>query len=56
MGCAAAEPSLGNMLVNAQSNATVAPWAVFIPTVAIIVMLGALYALADDLRERDASD
>lgn len=45
-------PSLGNMLVNAQSNLTVAPWAALMPSVVGVVMLCALYAVADDLRER----
>ncbi len=48
-------PSLGNILANAQSNVMIAPWAVFIPAATIIVMLCALYALADDLREHDPS-
>lgn len=46
-------PSLGNMLANAQSNITVAPWAAFIPSVAGIVMLFALYAVGDELRAMD---
>jgi peptide/nickel transport system permease protein len=45
-------PTLGNMLVNAQSNITVAPWAAIVPSVVIVVMLFALYAVADELRER----
>ena len=46
-------PSLGNLLVNGQSNSTIAPWAVLIPAITVIVLLCALYALGDDLR-RDA--
>ncbi|MDP9106254.1 MAG: hypothetical protein M3N49_10010 [Candidatus Eremiobacteraeota bacterium] len=45
-------PSLGNMLVNAQSNVTVAPWAAIIPSAVTVVVLFALYALGDELRER----
>ena len=45
-------PSLGNMLVNAQSNLTVAPWAAIIPSAVTVVVLFALYALGDELRER----
>jgi peptide/nickel transport system permease protein len=43
-------PSLGNMLVNAQSNAVVAPWIPIVPTVVMIVTLFALYAVAAELR------
>jgi ABC-type dipeptide/oligopeptide/nickel transport system permease component/ABC-type dipeptide/oligopeptide/nickel transport system permease subunit len=45
-------PSLGNMLVNAQSNLTLAPWAVIIPGAVIVASLFALNAVADALRER----
>jgi peptide/nickel transport system permease protein len=45
------EPSLGNMLVLMQSNASTAPWAVLAPAIVATVMLFALYAIADDLRE-----
>ena len=45
-------PSLGNMLVNVQSNMSVAPWAAIFPSVVIVVLLFALYALGDELRER----
>ena len=45
-------PSLGNMLVNAQSNLTIAPWAAIIPGAVTVVVLFALYALGDELRER----
>jgi peptide/nickel transport system permease protein len=45
-------PSLGNMLANAQSNVTVAPWAAIIPSAVTVVVLFALYALGDELRER----
>jgi len=48
-------PSLGNMLVNAQSNVTVAPWAAIIPSAVTVVVLFALYALGDELRERSAA-
>ena len=48
-------PSLGNMLVNAQSNLFLAPWVPIIPTLVIVVTLFALYALGDELRERNAS-
>ena len=44
-------PSLGNMLVNAQMDLAVAPWAALVPIAVIIVTLFALYAIADDLRE-----
>ena len=44
-------PSLGNMWVNAQSNATVAPWIPIVSGVVVIAVLFALYALGDDLRE-----
>ncbi|HEX3462802.1 MAG TPA: hypothetical protein VHS78_01945 [Candidatus Elarobacter sp.] len=43
--------SLGNMLVNAEPNITVAPWAALVPAVTITAVLLALYALADDLCE-----
>ena len=43
--------SLGNMLVNAQSNFTVAPWAAITPAVVTIVILSALYAVGDELRD-----
>ena len=46
------EPSLGNMMVNAQSNITVAPWAAIIPSAVTVAVLFALYALGDELRER----
>ena len=45
-------PSLGNMLVNAQSMVMIAPWAAIVPAAAAVVVLFALYALADELRER----
>ncbi|HZW52944.1 MAG TPA: hypothetical protein VFF00_02855 [Candidatus Elarobacter sp.] len=45
-------PSLGNMLVNARSNLTLAPWTVLVPAVTIIATLCALYAIADLLPER----
>ena len=45
-------PTLGNMLANAQSNLTVAPWAVIVPSAVTVVVLFALYALGDELRER----
>ena len=48
-------PSLGNILVNAQMTFTVAPWVAIVPTAVIVVTLFALYALGDELRERDAS-
>ena len=44
-------PSLGNMLVNAFVNVFVAPAIVIAPCTAIVVVLGALYAFADALRE-----
>ncbi|MDB5092353.1 MAG: hypothetical protein JWO85_454 [Candidatus Eremiobacteraeota bacterium] len=44
-------PSLGNLLVNLQSNFAITPWLSIIPTVVVVVTLGALYAVADDLRE-----
>ena len=44
-------PSLGNLLVNAQDVVFMAPWAVFIPFGVIVVVLMALYAVGDDLRE-----
>jgi ABC-type dipeptide/oligopeptide/nickel transport system permease subunit len=34
-----------------QSNASTAPWAVLAPAIVATVMLFALYAIADDLRE-----
>jgi peptide/nickel transport system permease protein len=43
-------PSLGNMLVNALSNLTIAPWVAAGATVAIIVTLFALIAASDGLR------
>ena len=51
-GIQPATPSLGNLLANAQPNVAIAPWAVWIPTAVIVVVLSALYALGDDLRER----
>ena len=45
-------PTLGNMLANAQSNLTVAPWAAIVPSAVTVVVLFALYALGDELRER----
>ncbi|HTD37692.1 MAG TPA: hypothetical protein VK669_09265 [Candidatus Limnocylindrales bacterium] len=44
-------PSLGNMLVNAFSNLTVAPAVTLAPWITITAVLGALYALADALRD-----
>jgi peptide/nickel transport system permease protein len=44
--------SLGNMLVNATSNITIAPWIPIVPTVVVVAVLVALYALGDELRER----
>jgi peptide/nickel transport system permease protein len=46
-------PSLGNMFANAQSNITVAPWVPIVSSVVVVVVLFALYALGDALRERD---
>lgn len=46
-------PSLGNMFVNAQSNMTMAPWIPIVPGVVVFVVLFALYAIGDQLRERD---
>jgi ABC-type dipeptide/oligopeptide/nickel transport system permease component/ABC-type dipeptide/oligopeptide/nickel transport system permease subunit len=48
-------PSLGNMLANALSNLSIAPWIPIVPTLVIVVTLFALYALGDELRERGAS-
>jgi ABC-type dipeptide/oligopeptide/nickel transport system permease component/ABC-type antimicrobial peptide transport system permease subunit len=48
-------PSLGNMLVNAQSIAAVAPWAVLVPTAVVILVLSALYAVAERLPEANRS-
>ncbi|HEV2644464.1 MAG TPA: hypothetical protein VGT98_17260 [Candidatus Elarobacter sp.] len=45
-------PSLGNMLVNVQSNITVAPWAAIVPCIVMIVLLFALYAVGDELRDQ----
>ncbi len=44
-------PSLGNMLVNAQSNLAIAPWAVEVPSAIIVVCLFALNAVGDALRD-----
>ena len=44
-------PTLGNLLMNAQSNLTVAPWTVAFPILVIMVALFALYAISDSLRE-----
>ena len=46
-------PSLGNMFVGAQSNITVAPWVPIVAYVVVVVVLFALYAIGDELRERD---
>jgi peptide/nickel transport system permease protein len=43
-------PSLGNLLVNAQSNIAIAPWVPIVPAVVVVVTLFALYAIADELR------
>ena len=43
-------PSVGNMLVYAFQNIFVAPAVAMVPTITVIVVLGALYALADALR------
>jgi peptide/nickel transport system permease protein len=43
-------PSLGNLLVNARSNIAIAPWVPIVPAVVVVVTLGALYAIADELR------
>jgi len=48
-------PSLGNMLVNAQSSIAFAPWIVLAPTVVIVVMLFALYTIGDELRDAGRS-
>ena len=45
--------SLGNMFANAQSNITIAPWVPIVPSVVVVVVLFALYAIGDQLRERD---
>jgi oligopeptide transport system permease protein len=42
-------PSLGNLFEHVQMNLPVAPWAVIVPSVAMIAVLFALYALADAL-------
>jgi peptide/nickel transport system permease protein len=44
-------PSLGNMLVNALPNLTVAPLIPLVSCMTIVVVLTALYALADALRD-----
>ena len=45
--------SLGNMLVNMLSNITVGPWIPIVPTIVVVAVLFAMYALGDELRERD---
>ena len=44
-------PSLGNLMQNAMSDLTVAPWIVIVPTLVTIIVLFALYALGDALAE-----
>jgi peptide/nickel transport system permease protein len=44
-------PSVGTMLVNALENMNVAPWIPLVSSITIVVVLAALYALADGLRE-----
>ncbi|HEY0383552.1 MAG TPA: hypothetical protein VGC72_15285 [Candidatus Elarobacter sp.] len=46
-------PSLGNVLVNAQSNVPIAPWIPIFSSIAGIATLFALNTLADELREMD---
>lgn len=48
-------PSLGNTLVNAESNMTVGPWIPIIDGITVIALLFALYALADALGETRAA-
>ncbi len=43
--------SLGNMFANAQSNMTMAPWIVLVPSVVVVALLFALYAIADELHD-----
>ncbi len=43
-------PSLGNMLVNAQSMLTVAPWDFAVPSALIVLSLFAFNAVGDALR------
>jgi len=43
--------SLGNILVNAQSNLVMAPWTVIAPLAVIVTLLFALFALGEELRE-----
>jgi len=49
-------PSLGSLFMNAQSNITIAPWIPIVATVVVIIVLFALYAVGDDLRERGRLD
>jgi len=46
-------PSLGNMFQNAQSNVTIAPWDPIVSSAVLTVVVIALYAIGDQLRERD---
>jgi ABC-type dipeptide/oligopeptide/nickel transport system permease subunit len=47
------KPSLGTISMNAQINFTVAPWIPIASSAAVAVVLMALYAIGDELRERD---
>jgi peptide/nickel transport system permease protein len=49
-------PSVGTMLVNALANVSVAPWIPLVSSITIVVVLAALYALADGLREIEPRD
>jgi ABC-type dipeptide/oligopeptide/nickel transport system permease subunit/ABC-type dipeptide/oligopeptide/nickel transport system permease component len=50
-GVQAPGASLGNTLANAQSNMMMAPWAVIAQLTVIVVLLFALFALGEELRE-----
>ncbi len=43
-------PSLGNLLLNMQSNLSVAPWIPIVSMTAIMTVVSALYALSDELQ------
>ncbi len=49
-------PSVGTMLVNALANMSIAPWIPLVASITIVVVLAALYALADGLREIEPRD
>jgi peptide/nickel transport system permease protein len=51
LGVRPPDPSLGNMLENAQSNLMHGPWIVLVPSVVVVALLFALYAIADELHD-----